>query len=119
MGIFTTKGDDFWENARENFNKTTLNTESKSGAYQAPARREGASAKLMAGDKFGSGSDLAKLRIGNLSKEVTENDLQELCANFGAVQRVHVVKDKKTNEPRGFGFVNFYRRADAEKAFDN
>ena len=116
--------DNFWDEARNKFNKDNLsnqiNIESPvtSGAYKAPARREGASAKLMSGDKFGSGSDLAKLKIGNLSKEVEENDLQVLCANFGSVQRVHVVKDKYTNESRGVGFVNFYRRADAEKAFE-
>ena len=43
--------------------------------------------------------------IGNLSAEVSESDLRQSFSEFGQVTTASVIKDKFTNQPRGFGFV--------------
>lgn len=55
------------------------------------------------------------LRVTNLSKDTREPDLLELLCLFGAVSRVYVAVDQKTGTSRGFGFVNFVNREDAER----
>ncbi|KAL0335455.1 UNVERIFIED_CONTAM: Eukaryotic translation initiation factor 3 subunit G-B [Sesamum radiatum] len=47
-----------------------------------------------------------------------EPDLLELFRPFGAVSRVYVAIDQKTGTSRGFGFVNFVNREDAERAIN-
>ncbi len=46
-----------------------------------------------------------KLYVGNLSFESTENDLQDLFEQHGAVNEVHLMMDKMTGKSRGFAFV--------------
>ncbi|MEB3281145.1 MAG: RNA-binding protein [Lyngbya sp.] len=43
--------------------------------------------------------------IGNLSYEVTEDDLKSVFAEYGSVKRVHIPTDRETGRSRGFGFV--------------
>jgi len=43
--------------------------------------------------------------VGNLSKDVTEDQLKQSFEAFGEVKSVSIIKDKLTGEPRGFGFV--------------
>ena len=57
--------------------------------------------------------------VGNLSRDVTEEDLRSAFAEFGAVDRVNILKDKFTGEPRGFGFVEMSSKAEAEAAINN
>ena len=47
-----------------------------------------------------------KLYVGNLSFNTTENELQELFAQAGAVQEVTLMQDKFTGKSRGFAFVD-------------
>ena len=54
--------------------------------------------------------------VGNLARDVTEQDLQDLFAAFGKVDTVSVIKDKFTGEVRGFGFVEMANRAEAMAA---
>jgi RNA recognition motif-containing protein len=54
--------------------------------------------------------------VGNLSREVTEEDLREAFAAFGEVTSVKIINDKYTGESRGFGFVEMAAKADAESA---
>ncbi|GKA37018.1 eukaryotic translation initiation factor 3 subunit G-like protein [Tanacetum coccineum] len=54
--------------------------------------------------------------VNNLSEDTREADLNELFSPFGSVSRVYVVMDHKTGMSRGFGFVNFVRREDGERA---
>jgi len=58
------------------------------------------------------------IRVTNLSEETTENDLQDMFRKFGHVQRVYLVKDKLTNQSRGFAFITFTLRKDAQKAME-
>jgi RNA recognition motif-containing protein len=43
--------------------------------------------------------------VGNLSYEVSEQDLNEVFAEYGSVRRVHLPTDRETGRVRGFGFV--------------
>jgi len=54
----------------------------------------------------------------NLSEDVVEQDLLDLFGRFGHVQRIFIAKDRETGESRGFAFVNFARREDAQDAID-
>jgi len=47
----------------------------------------------------------AKLFVGNLSFQATEEDLRELFAQAGNVETVRIITDQFTGRPRGFGFV--------------
>ena len=43
--------------------------------------------------------------VGNLSFEVTKEDLSSVFAEYGTVKRVQLPTDRETGRPRGFGFV--------------
>jgi RNA recognition motif-containing protein len=43
--------------------------------------------------------------VGNLSYEVTEDDLQQAFEAFGQVESVRIIKDKYSGQSKGFGFV--------------
>src|SRR4026208_2035296 len=57
-----------------------------------------------------------KMYVGNLSYDVTKEDLQDAFAQHGPVQDVHVVTDKITGKPRGFAFVTMETKESAEAA---
>jgi len=46
-----------------------------------------------------------KLYVGNLSFDITENDLRDMMAAHGPVNEVSVIMDKMTGRARGFAFV--------------
>jgi RNA recognition motif-containing protein len=54
--------------------------------------------------------------VGNLSKEVTDDDLQSLFSEYGTVRSVKVIKDMFSGESKGFGFVEMPGQAEAQKA---
>ena len=89
------------------------NSNTVDGKYVPPSMRgKGDSTEnLMSEQK----SD-AVLRLSNLSEIVTEGDLRTLCSVFGPLARVYVAKDHRTFKCRGFAYVTFESRADAEKA---
>lgn len=43
--------------------------------------------------------------VGNLSYEVTQEDLNNVFTEYGTVKRVHLPTDRETGKMRGFGFV--------------
>ena len=57
-----------------------------------------------------------KMYVGNLSFETTENDLQDLFEQHGAVNEVHLMMDRMTGKSRGFAFVTMNEKAEAEAA---
>jgi len=57
--------------------------------------------------------------VGNLSKDVTEEDLQTLFTEHGAVKSVKVIKDLFSGESKGFGFVEMPGLAEAQKAMNS
>lgn len=54
--------------------------------------------------------------VGNLSRDVTEDDLRQAFEAFGKVTSAAVIKDKITRESRGFGFVEMAAQAEATAA---
>lgn len=65
-------------------------------------------------------SDLEEVRmniyVGNLSRDVTEEDLRQTFEAFGKVESVTIIKDKFSGESRGFGFVEMPAKAEAQSA---
>lgn len=56
--------------------------------------------------------------VGNLDREVTEEDLRKAFESFGQVESATIIKDKYSGEPRGFGFVEMPTKAEANAAID-
>jgi cold-inducible RNA-binding protein len=54
--------------------------------------------------------------VGNLSYQTTQDELQAAFAQYGNVERVNIVTDRDTGQPRGFAFVEMTERRDAETA---
>jgi RNA recognition motif-containing protein len=54
--------------------------------------------------------------VGNLSYNVTEEELQGLFGEHGSVTSVSLIKDKYTGQSKGFGFVEMDKQSEAEEA---
>jgi RNA recognition motif-containing protein len=54
--------------------------------------------------------------VGNLSYSVTEEDLKKAFEAFGKVASVNVIRDKYTNQSKGFGFVQMVSSSEAQAA---
>ncbi len=59
-----------------------------------------------------------KLFVGNLSFDLTENDLQDAFAAHGTVLEANLMMDRSTGRPRGFGFVTMSTPEEAQKAIE-
>jgi len=102
-----------------------LNPPSSTALYVAPGNRRreegggGAGGGGFGGDKDGTENTL---RVSNLTKAVTEEDLRELFERFGRIHRVslprmeRVVDNQIIKEPRGFAYIAFAKKEDAEMA---
>ncbi|KAF6136903.1 hypothetical protein GIB67_018942 [Kingdonia uniflora] len=64
-------------------------------------------------------SDRAKLFVGGISWETTEDNLKDHFNSYGEVVEVVVMKDRVTGNARGFGFVLFLDPDVADKALDD
>ncbi len=56
--------------------------------------------------------------IGNLSYEVTDEDLKQAFGAFGQVESINIIKDKYSGESKGFGFVEMPDKAGAQSAIE-
>ncbi|XP_072565057.1 cytotoxic granule associated RNA binding protein TIA1-like [Paramormyrops kingsleyae] len=54
--------------------------------------------------------------VGDLSPEITTEDLKAAFAPFGRTSDARVVKDPATGKSKGYGFVSFFNKWDAENA---
>lgn len=54
--------------------------------------------------------------VGNLSYETTQNDLHAAFAAYGSVERVNMITDRDTGQPRGFAFVEMSDEQGAQAA---
>ena len=59
---------------------------------------------------------MTNIFVGNLSYQTTQEDLYAAFAAYGSVERVNIVTDRETGQPRGFAFVEMTERRDAETA---
>ena len=57
-----------------------------------------------------------KLYVGNLSFDVTENDLRDMLSPHGPVNEINVIMDKITARPRGFAFATMNTQEGANAA---
>ena len=57
--------------------------------------------------------------VGNLSYEVTDEDLRTLFEEFGEVDRANVINDKYSGRSKGFGFVEMPSAEEAKAAIDD
>lgn len=94
---------------------TTAAPGATKGAYVPPGMRAGAE---RTGTDMRRRNDENSVRVTNLSEDTREPDLLELFRPFGAVSRVYVAVDQKTGMSRGFGFVNFVNREDAQRSIN-
>jgi RNA recognition motif-containing protein len=56
--------------------------------------------------------------VGNLSYEVTEEDLRQAFEAFGQVDSLNIIKDKYSGQSKGFGFVEMPSKDEAQSAID-
>jgi RNA recognition motif-containing protein len=57
-----------------------------------------------------------KIYVGNLSKQVSDAQLNDLAVPYGALQSAKVTKDSVSGESKGFGFVEFLNEDEAQAA---
>lgn len=96
----------------------------QSGKYVPMHMRAGAKATGGGGGMGGFGAgptrdEFPTLRVTNLSEEAEEEDLKALFGRFGRVARVFLARDKETRRVKGFAFISFYDRLEADKACQN
>ncbi|MDJ0696912.1 MAG: RNA-binding protein [Mastigocoleus sp. MO_167.B18] len=56
--------------------------------------------------------------VGNISYQVTEEDLSSVFAEYGSVKRVHLPTDRETGRMRGFAFVEMSSETEEEAAIE-
>ena len=57
-----------------------------------------------------------KIYVGNLSYEVTEEDLRQEFGAFGEVTSANIITDRDSGRPKGFGFVEMATKSEGEAA---
>jgi cold-inducible RNA-binding protein len=60
----------------------------------------------------------SKLYVGNLSYNVTEQQLRDLFSQAGMIKEVTLIMDRDTQRPKGFGFVEMTTQVEAQKAIE-
>ena len=59
------------------------------------------------------------LYVGNLSWNMTEDDLRNLFEQYGTVTSIKIVKDRETGRSKGFGFVEMENDTEAQNALSS
>jgi cold-inducible RNA-binding protein len=60
-----------------------------------------------------------KLYVGNLPFTTTDQDLNEMFAEFGQVTSAKIIMDRDSGRSKGFGFVEMTSDQEAEKAISH
>jgi cold-inducible RNA-binding protein len=61
---------------------------------------------------------MMKLYVGNLSYEVSDQDLRQTFEPFGQVESATIIKDKYSGQSKGFGFVEFASKSEGQAAIE-
>jgi RNA recognition motif-containing protein len=61
---------------------------------------------------------MKNIYVGNLDFNIGEEELRQAFAAYGQVDKVTVVTDRDTGQPRGFAFVEMANNEEAEKAIN-
>jgi len=91
---------------------TPISTSSTGNKYIPPNLRPGAVSGRPRFDR----DDANTLKVTNLSEDTTEDDIRELFRVFGHTTRVYLARDRQTGDSRGFAFVTYQTREDAQRA---
>ena len=59
---------------------------------------------------------MTNIFVGNLSFKTTQDELLAAFSQYGNVERVSIVTDRETGQPRGFAFVEMTEKRDADTA---
>jgi len=59
-----------------------------------------------------------KIFVGNLSRRVTQEALQQLFETFGQVESAEIIKDKFSGEAKGFAFIEMPSKDEAQAAME-
>lgn len=59
---------------------------------------------------------MTNIFVGNLSYQTTQDDLLSAFSAYGSVERVNIITDRDSGQPRGFAFVEMTEKRDAETA---
>ena len=54
--------------------------------------------------------------VGNLSYDVTEDEVRDIFSSHGEISSISIIKDKYSGQSKGFGFVEMPNQAEAEEA---
>ena len=54
--------------------------------------------------------------VGNLSYEITDDEVKDLFSPHGEISSVSIIKDKQSGQSKGFGFIEMPNQAEAEEA---
>ena len=60
----------------------------------------------------------AKLYVGNLSYQATQEEIRGQFSKYGTVQAVNLITDRSTGQSKGFGFVEMSSAEEAQKALE-
>ena len=56
--------------------------------------------------------------VGNLSFQLSEDDLNSACGEYGQVDSAKIITDRETGRSKGFGFIEMPNQEEAEKAIE-
>ena len=61
---------------------------------------------------------MEKLYVGNLPSTATQESVEALFSQYGPIESIVLIKDRETGLFKGFGFVEFQSKEDANKALE-
>ena len=61
---------------------------------------------------------MTNIFVGNLSYQTTEDDLRAAFQPYGTLERVSIITDRDTGQPRGFAFVEMTNSNEAQSAIN-
>lgn len=102
-------------NARRNEESSDETSEPSSGK-RAPKRGARSGERRRGGDP--STVESPRVYVGNLSYDVTEQDLQELFKGIGGVRNVEIVYNRSTHRSKGYGFVEMLHMDEAVRSVE-
>lgn len=87
----------------------------RNAAVSKPAKRQG---KRQNTDR-NNHEDMepnCQLYVGNLPFRTNDDELADLFAHYGDLDQVRIIRDRRSNRSKGFGFVTFHYQDDATDA---
>jgi hypothetical protein len=103
-------------------NARTNESDVEKTAERAPKRERGERGNR-GGEQRSRGGDAStvessRVYVGNLSYDVTEQDLQELFKGIGGVRNVEIVYNRSTHRSKGYGFVEMLHKDEAVRSVE-